>query len=634
MLKRFVMSICALVTVLCCVTLLPSSGALSSYAATAGYTLNLPTQEQIRAKYKEMNIDTSKSVTYTANYSTSAPYAMGDISDFDRQNALNALNFCRYIAGLPADVELKAELNKYAQAASLVNAANNGSLSHAPSRPSGMSDELYDLGYYGSSKSNLSSGRVNIASNIINGYMPDSDSSNMPMVGHRRWILNPSMKYTGFGNVGRYSATYAVDKSRSETFVGDYIAWPPANMPMEVYKSSTSDYPFSVTLGNAYDKPDISKVTVDIRSAMLNKSWHLDKTCTGFSKYLNVENSGYGVPKCIIFNVGMFSAGDTVTVTINGITKGGVSAPITYTVNFFEINHTHKYTSTVTKAATCTTTGVKTYTCSTCGDTYTETIMKTGHNYSFAWTTDKAATCTAEGSKSHHCTVCGEKKDITVIPKTEHKYTSKVTKAATCTETGIETLTCSVCKTTKTQSIAATAHSFGAYKTVTPATTTSEGLEERVCSSCGTKETRTIAKLTASSSSSSSSSSSAGNDPEENPPATDSGENNSSADSENNSSSIDDIENSSSADNDNSSSDSKDNSSSTDREESSSSSLGSSEKSDSDNTSEPSGIGNSQSTCDNGDGGFPIAAGIAIGSVVLVGGIAAFVIVFIRRRKK
>lgn len=42
--------------------------------------------------------------------------------------------------------------------------------------------------------------------------------------------------------------------------------------------------------------------------------------------------------------------------------------------------HTHSYTSSVTTAATCTTAGVRTYTCS-CGHSYTEAIAATGHTY-------------------------------------------------------------------------------------------------------------------------------------------------------------------------------------------------------------------------------------------------------------
>lgn len=45
-----------------------------------------------------------------------------------------------------------------------------------------------------------------------------------------------------------------------------------------------------------------------------------------------------------------------------------------------EPEHTHSYTSSVTKAATCETAGVRTFTCS-CGHSYTQSIPATGHYY-------------------------------------------------------------------------------------------------------------------------------------------------------------------------------------------------------------------------------------------------------------
>ena len=44
-------------------------------------------------------------------------------------------------------------------------------------------------------------------------------------------------------------------------------------------------------------------------------------------------------------------------------------------------NHTHTETESVTRAATCTEPGEKTYTCSLCGESHTETIPATGHHY-------------------------------------------------------------------------------------------------------------------------------------------------------------------------------------------------------------------------------------------------------------
>ncbi|MBE6741439.1 MAG: hypothetical protein E7570_03960 [Ruminococcaceae bacterium] len=83
-------------------------------------------------------------------------------------------------------------------------------------------------------------------------------------------------------------------------------------------------------------------------------------------------------------------------------------------------NHTHKYTSKVTKAATCAKTGVRTYTC-TCGDTYTKAIPATGKHTSDKGTVTKKATYTATGTKTYKCTVCGKTLKTETIPKLEKK---------------------------------------------------------------------------------------------------------------------------------------------------------------------------------------------------------------------
>lgn len=401
---------------------------------------------------------------------------------------------CRFVAGLPDDVEISKEYNKYAQAAALVNAAN-GCLDHFPSKPSGMSDDLYDLGVEGAGSSNLAMGFTNIADSIINGYMEDSDWSNIGCVGHRRWILFPSLKYVGFGQVGYYSATYVMGSGRKDTFTGDYVAWPAHNMPMELYSAGWGSYAFSVTLGNDYDYPELSKVNVEVHSKKQNKTWRLNSKSNDDSTFFTVENSYYGDPKCIIFDVGTFTAGDVVSVKITGITKNGVSSPISYDVNFFEIEHTHSYKSAITKAATCSSSGVKTYTCEVCGKSYTETIPKLSHSYSEKWTVDVKPTCTEEGSKSHHCTVCGKKGSVTVIPKAEHTYTSKTTKEATCTGEGEVIKTCSVCSHTETEVIPAKGHSFGEYQIKENPTAEKDGAEERICMVCGHVENKVIPKL-------------------------------------------------------------------------------------------------------------------------------------------
>ncbi|MBQ6890618.1 MAG: hypothetical protein IJN53_06370, partial [Oscillospiraceae bacterium] len=118
-------------------------------------------------------------------------------------------------------------------------------------------------------------------------------------------------------------------------------------------------------------------------------------------------------------------------------------------------SHTHSYSSSVTTAATCTTAGVRTYTCS-CGASYTEAISALGHSYSSKVT---APTCTANGYTTYTCTNCGNSYTSNQTSATGHSYTSSVT-APTCTASGTRTYTCSTCGYSYSETIAATGHSY------------------------------------------------------------------------------------------------------------------------------------------------------------------------------
>lgn len=71
----------------------------------------------------------------------------------------------------------------------------------------------------------------------------------------------------------------------------------------------------------------------------------------------------------------------------------------------------------VTTEPTCTTEGVKTYTCSN-GETRTETIPALGHDFG-EWTVTTPATCTTNGSKRRVCSRCGHE-DTETIPAHHH----------------------------------------------------------------------------------------------------------------------------------------------------------------------------------------------------------------------
>ena len=77
----------------------------------------------------------------------------------------------------------------------------------------------------------------------------------------------------------------------------------------------------------------------------------------------------------------------------------------------------------MTKSATCTKDGEKTYTCSGCGETKTEAIKATGHKMG-AWKTVASATTQKAGRQERSCTVCNYK-ETRSIPKLK-SYNFKV----------------------------------------------------------------------------------------------------------------------------------------------------------------------------------------------------------------
>lgn len=207
-------------------------------------------------------------------------------------------------------------------------------------------------------------------------------------------------------------------------------------------------------------------------------------------------------------------------------------------------SHTHTWDNgVVTKPATCTEKGVKTYTCSGCGETRTEAIAETDHNYI---ATVIRPTCTTSGKTIHKCSNCNSSYEDGFIEATGHDYryvanndgTHKkickacfytvtencnkvkqgdyyvcsecsakyedtkptepstepptshthtwdngvVTKPATCTEKGVKTYTCSGCGEARTEAIAETGHKYVA--TVIKPTCTTSGKTVYKCANC------------------------------------------------------------------------------------------------------------------------------------------------------
>ena len=79
----------------------------------------------------------------------------------------------------------------------------------------------------------------------------------------------------------------------------------------------------------------------------------------------------------------------------------------------------HVYASSVKVAPTCTTAGVRLYTCVHCGENYTESIPALGHDYTAVVT---APTCEQNGYTTHTCGNCGESYADSEVAAIGHAY--------------------------------------------------------------------------------------------------------------------------------------------------------------------------------------------------------------------
>ena len=153
-----------------------------------------------------------------------------------------------------------------------------------------------------------------------------------------------------------------------------------------------------------------------------------------------------------------------------------------------EVAHEHTYVPTVTKEATCTEAGIRTYKCSGCDASYTETIPAIGHDYQTKETVK--ATCTAEGKVVKVCSHCGDVQ-TDVIPKADHTYVLKETIPGTCQEAGKEIYECSKCGDTYTKETEKADHDYVLKETVEP-TCTEDGKEVYECKVCGETKEETL----------------------------------------------------------------------------------------------------------------------------------------------
>ena len=308
----------------------------NTYAETiTNHSTMTHTKSQIIEKYNlakpKFNYNNS---VYKENPSTSIPYKEGSLKAEVETDTLNQLNFYRFLAGLN-NVSLNTSRQSANQKGALILAVNN-TLSHYPTKPSGMDDSFYNIGYAAcGSKSNTYQG------NISNGYRIDktpetfiTDNTNIQSnVAHRSSLLNPKAKQVSFGYVKRY-ATMSIYYDNTNTNPDSYNPWPPAGyFPTEVMDQDDNTR-WSIYLGN-YSMTSTTRVTLTYNS----NSYTINRDNLSFTNYS--KNMYYSLPKDLknkIISNNIVKSGVVINVKIENLVKSNANYTINYDVKFFSIN--------------------------------------------------------------------------------------------------------------------------------------------------------------------------------------------------------------------------------------------------------------------------------------------------------
>lgn len=210
-----------------------------------------------------------------------------------RQAALRRLQAYRHLCHLEyVGMSLDPEWNALCRDAAEV-CKRNGDIDHFPPEPPGIDPDLYARGCLGARSSNLHRGGNVVDS--VDGYMDDSDSSNIDRVGHRRWCLNPHMRKTGFGEVDGFTAMWAFDSSGKRPRGLDAVMYPPAGyVPVDYFGPH---YAWSIAmLSGGMPKKDrvvIRVFELDEHYVAADEPLEID--------HLSIGDAGQGTGPCLIF---------------------------------------------------------------------------------------------------------------------------------------------------------------------------------------------------------------------------------------------------------------------------------------------------------------------------------------------
>ncbi len=262
----------------------------------------------------------------------------GVLKESEKMKVLARVNQIRAIHGLKP-VVYDANYDLKAQKSALISAATE-QLDHEP--PPSVKCYSQD-GRIGAEHSNLhiqwySGNTLPESEYTINSWMIDRNVVN---VGHRRWIIDPFLKFIAFGRVDGSSAMgnnfkvtaasiYVIsnEKQNISDWDGDFVAYPYQNYPTAmVFDKAQNKWHFSFTA--IVDKNNYwNNMNVNWAQATIQITDEANQPVA--TTIVQRNNMGYGVPNCLIFDVPTAVKERRYNVSIKNVIYQGQSRDYSY----------------------------------------------------------------------------------------------------------------------------------------------------------------------------------------------------------------------------------------------------------------------------------------------------------------
>lgn len=315
----------------------------------------------------------------TGNTATCTP---GTLSAAGQKAGLNAINYFRGMSGLNS-VTINSTWSAGAQRAALMMAANNR-LDHFPP----TSWKCYSkAGATAAGQSNLAMSITGSAGEAESQYI--DDLGNASTLGHRRWLLDPTLTQVGIGQVGRFNVTKVFETWRAPVNPAGtpaYVAWPSIGYVPGAVLPRERTWSFSPT----DPAVDLSAATVSVTSDWKRIPVTVTRLPDGFGR------------RTLQFQPTLTYGGGAdqhVTVTVSGMRKNGVTQPAyTYTTTLFDQTKAVSPVTVTAYSAGTKKINLVTYAWGTVSGVPTGTRVCTQVQVRGAWSQSRCATTQRNGS--------------------------------------------------------------------------------------------------------------------------------------------------------------------------------------------------------------------------------------------